>query len=112
MTHAITLQVLYDDVMTKRIGNLTKDVIGSQDKKNPLLFGDIDGRPLVFPSMIFPFRRIIYFVSKQYYQTAMKSSRSHTCASNSCPTDENWDIILNAVKEESLGFAGSSVCTA
>lgn len=111
-THRISIQVLYDDVMSKRIGNLTTKLLGvKKNKAEPLLFSHINGRPLELPCLVFPYRRILYYVSKQYYDNAMSSGRSHICATNSCPSEERWNAIMDVAMENSVGFDTSSVAS-
>ncbi len=111
--HLITLQVLYDDVLEKRIGGLTKNVIGAKgaEAKMPLLFGDINGRQLQIPFVKMPFRRVMYYVAKTVYNFAMKNARSHQCAIISCPSEETWTLFLETVKEISQNFETSSIAT-
>ena len=97
--------------MLKQIGNLTTKILGVKGQKKPLLFSHIDGRPLELPSLIFPFRRILYFTSKQYYDNAMRSRRRHNCAIASCPSEEQWEAIFEVAKELSEGFDTSSVAS-
>jgi hypothetical protein len=108
--------VLYDDVLIKRVGNLTKRILGVAEEKaakQPLLYGDINGRPLSFRDFtLLPFRRVVYYVAKTAYENAMASERPHACAKASCPNAEAWSACLEAVREHSVDFASSSVATA
>ena len=100
--------------MVTRVGNLSKKTIGvtGKQRKQPLCYGDIDGRPLQLPSLVFPFRRAIYFVSKTAYENAIASSRPHACATASYPSKAEWGNIQKIVSEESESFDVSSVDTA
>ena len=114
VTHAITIQVLYDDVMDAKVRGLSKNLIGVSgvDGNTALLYSDIDGRQLQIPPLVFPYRRALYFVSKTAYGHAMSSSRAHRCAASSNPSEDTWEKMLTAVKENSVDFDTSSVGTA
>jgi hypothetical protein len=113
MTHAITIQVLYDDVMTTKIQGLTRRIIGATgtDENDPLCYSDINGRPLSIPPLVFPYRRALYFVSRTAYRQAILGSRPHECATELGLNDEFWDRMCEAVKTDSVDFEISSVCT-
>ena len=96
--HTITLQILYDDILPKQIGNLKRN-------NRPLIFKDIDGKELALPTLVFPFRRALYLVSRKAYDDALRSTRPHACASNSCPSEETWASMLHTVSTESIGFS-------
>lgn len=113
-SHAFTVQVLFDDVLRKPIGNLTRRVKGFQGPMgdNALLFEHINGCPLMLPPLVFPYRRAIYYVSSEAYKRAIGGRRPHECALRSNPTPEKWSQILAAVSTASEGFAESSVVSA
>jgi hypothetical protein len=93
--------VLYDDVLDKQVGNLTKKVIGDSNSNNiKLTYRDINGRQLVLPTLVFPFRRAIYLVSHTAYSNATNTLRSHKCAEQSCPTEEQWEALRITVRGE------------
>jgi hypothetical protein len=105
------LQVLYDDILTKAVGDLNRSTL-KVDGNGKLLYSDINGWPLRFPPLKFPYRRSIYFVSKTAYKNAINSTRPHLCATKSCPTEEKWRQTCNDIKTESVDFDTSSVATA
>jgi len=113
VNHAITLQVLYDDVMAANVTGMTKKIIGVRgaDANKPLLYADIDGRQLQMPPLVFPYRRALYFVSRTAYKHAMASSRAHRCATSSNPSEDFWEQMLTDVRENSVDFDTSSVGT-
>ena len=105
-THAITVQVLYDDVLAKPIGQLNKNP--ETNDKTTLTFADVNGKAIVLPILKFPFRRCIYYVSKNAYDNAMKSTRPHLCAIKSCPKENVWNIMCETVAMETVDFKTSS----
>ncbi len=109
------MEVLYDDLMVKQVGNLTKSSIGAtgNEGREKLLYSDINGRPLQLPPLVFPFRRAIYLVSKTAYKSAMDNiRRPHECAKASSPSDSRWTEIYELVKEESEEFDDGTEATA
>ncbi len=71
------------------------------NKKGNLKYRDINGMPLLLPTLVFPFRRALYFMSFFAYCTAMESKRGHQCAAISNPTEEVWETIKNTVANDS-----------
>ena len=105
----ISLQVLYDDVLRREI-SLPRTVLGLAGEGN-LTFNELNNRPLILPSLIFPFRRAIYYMAYFAYDTALASRRQHNCARASSPDEAGWLIIKNASIEssncgDSLFFCG------
>jgi len=66
-----------------------------------LSYGDLNGRPLSLPPLVFPYRRCQYFMSYYAYLTAMRSKRPHSCAEASNPTEEVWEHMKQTVASES-----------
>jgi hypothetical protein len=94
--------------MVTQVGDLTKSVINRSPANDPLLYSDINGRQLVFPTLVFPFRRLLLWVAKTAYDNAMRSPASHACAIASCPEPELWVQLFTAVGSDgSDGFKGS-----
>jgi hypothetical protein len=109
-TSIITMQVLYDDLLMKSV--FTQDdfnfVQGYDDmskkrkKKfrqimSELTFGDLDGKQLILPPLVFPSRRILLWVAKSAYENAMGDIRPHNCATASCPSTEEWEAMQNHI---------------
>ena len=99
--------------MTAKVTGLTKKIIAvsGRDKDEPLLYSDINGRPLSIPLLVFPYRRALYLVSRTAYRHAISSSRPHECLKELGLDEEFWDRMLDAVKIDSVDFETSSVCT-
>ena len=93
--------MLFDDVLEKPVGNLTKKAIGYRNSKTKLTYRDINGRQLVLPTLVFPFRRAILLVSQTAYGNAMNTIRPHRCAEQSCPTEERWETLRITVRGDS-----------
>jgi hypothetical protein len=101
----LRLQVLFDDTMNVTL-NVTRKQIGLAGK-GKAKFSDINGRVLCLPTLIFPFRRALYWKSLYQYNEAMISARPHRCAELSNP---DWELIRrtcvsNSDCGESLLFA-------
>jgi len=94
-----TLQVLYDDILDKVISVSASKVLGRG--KGNLKFRDANGRPLLLPALVFPFRRALYFMSYYAYRSAIESRRSHSCALSSNPTPIVWEQIRETVATDS-----------
>lgn len=93
-TQLIHLQVLYDEVLARTL-NISKHTLNIPGKGHAT-FGDINGRPLALPPLIFPFRRALYWKSLNQYEEVMHSGRSHCCAEASFPDADGWASIKNA----------------
>eukprot|EP01035_Chromulina_nebulosa_P026211 gene26211-34290_t len=106
-THLITIQILYDALLTERIGTLTKKVMGLPSPSDDLLYSHINNRPISLPNLVFPYRRAIMWVAKHAYQIALASPVPHICATNSNPTDIEWSETFNSLND-SIGFFGSA----
>jgi hypothetical protein len=111
MNHEITIQILYDDVLQMRIGNLTKKIISGKPSKAPLLYKDINNKKILIPPLVFPFRRAIMWVAQSAYKVALDSPSSHICANLSNPSDEEWFKTFESLTDESIGFLDSAFLT-
>ena len=58
-----------------------------------LQFGDLEGRPLQLPPLVFPSRRALFYMASNCYASALSSKRPHMCATESCPLKDCWDAI-------------------
>lgn len=104
----VTLQVLYDDVLALRVGKLTRRVVAGLDRAaDPLLFGDINGRPLQLPTLVYPYRRALSWVAQCAYKIALSSPKPHCCATASCPTEDAWNRTFEELRTASEGFGDS-----
>jgi hypothetical protein len=113
----ITIQVLYDDLLPRKVFDGLTDCSlfeGYNGKNKPqkkrfrktimdLTFGDLNGRRLILPSMVFPSRRILTWVAQSAYDSLNEDDRPHQCGIGSCPTPEQWDALRKHVSEYSPG---------
>ena len=100
-THAITLQVLYDNILSKRIGTCTLQDIGKHPTTTPLTFADINGRALSMPAGTWPFRRAIAWVSRTAFANAMASPSPQACAMDANISEEQWNETFISVRSQS-----------
>jgi hypothetical protein len=79
--------VLYDDVLSTKLSL----------KRNSrwLTFGDINRSPLRLPSLVFPFKRALYFMAYHAYDKAVHSRRAHLCLGAPL-TEDDWTEIRKA----------------
>ena len=91
--------MLYDDLLGKPIPVPASSIIPGRNGN--LTYGDLHGRALSLPPLVFPYRRCLFFTSYFAYLRAMQSRRAHTCAEASNPSEEMWDIIKKTVVTES-----------
>lgn len=92
--------MLYDDLVTKEIPVVASRLF--HGRNGNLTYGDLIGRPLILPPLVFPFRRCLYWNSFYAYRGAMQSKRAHSCAENSNPTEEEWELIRRTVASDSV----------
>lgn len=106
----MTLEVLYDDVLEKQVGHLKrKDAkLSLPDGNKALLFKHINGCVVQLPTLVFPYRRAIAWVSECAYKVALESPRKHSCAFKSSPSAEGWRDIYAVVNAHSHDFSKSN----
>lgn len=106
MNHAIKIQVLYDKLLNQQIGNLTKKAINKTPFKDPLTYGDINGKVVEFPVLVFPYRRVLLWVAQSAYEGALSSSESHQCALESNLDEAEWNATFADIGSDcqSSGF--------
>lgn len=91
-TQVFTLQVLNDKLLKTEL-SIPANTLFPRRKGN-LTFRDVNGRPLLLPPLVFPYRRALYFVAKFAYEGAMDSNK---CVKDSRPTEETWEKIKQTV---------------
>jgi len=62
-----------------------------------LVYGNLDGSPLLLPCLVFPYLRCLYYMAYHAYGRAMTSKRPHYCAEATNPSEEIWEEIKKAV---------------
>jgi hypothetical protein len=93
-TQVFKFCVLYDDVLDQPIP-VAREKLGLQGK-GPVTFREINGYPLQLPSLIFPFRRALFYMAYNAFEDALNSHRPHQVAESVAPSDELWESIRNA----------------
>ena len=91
---------MQDHILSETISVPAKSLFGDQAKGN-LTYNDINGRPLSLPTLVFPFRRALYFMSYYAYKSTVNSRTPHVCADLSRPTEEEWEAIKSTVITDS-----------
>lgn len=101
--------MLYDELLSKQVGSLTKRIINRSPSKAPLTYRDINGRVVQFPNLVFPYRRALLWVAKTAYDGAINSGRPHSCALLSNLDEDEWNqtFIDVASSWDSNGFVES-----
>ena len=105
----MTIQVLYDDMLDKPVFSdtdftyfesyegLTKKAKKAFRKDQQVTFGDLNGRNLLLPTLVFPSLRVLTWVAQSAYKYALADARSHECATQSHPTPEAWSTLVKHV---------------
>ncbi len=70
-------------------------------------FSDINNRPLLFPNLVFPYRSACLRHARSAYNLALSSSSPHVVATNSAPSEEQWDALIDYCKQ---GTPEHSLC--
>lgn len=116
LTSLVTIQVLYDDMLDKQVFSdtdftyfesyegLTKSAKKAFRKDHQVTFGDLNGRNLLLPTLVFPSTRVLTWVAQSAYKYALADARSHECATRSHPTPEAWSALIKHVNSSSSEF--------
>ena len=98
LADSFRIQVLYDDVLPLVIPGLTRGHLDGTHSQDTVTFADINGRELTFPQGVAPFHRVVLFHAHSAYKLALKSTtRSHTVATNSAFSTEEWMEIFERI---------------
>ena len=118
LTSVVTIQVLYDDMLDKPVFSdtdftyfesyegLTKGAKKAFRKDHQVTFGDLNGRNLLLPTLVFPSTRILTWVAQSAYKYALADARSHECATRSHPTPEAWSTLVKHVNSTLINLTG------
>ena len=91
LTGSIKVQLLYDDLFTTPIPEVTKGYLNHNHDTTPATFGDINERILSLPTGVLPFRRVMLFVAYSAYSIALSNpARAHQVAKDTSHTIEEW----------------------
>ncbi len=100
----VTFQVLYDHLLNERIVSDFSLFEGyslmSNNQKKKFrnrfkTYSDLNGKPLLFPSLVLPSKTILNWAAKSAYEAAMRSDLSHRCAEASNPSEEIWKAMFD-----------------
>lgn len=95
----IYLMVLHDSVLDEQIpvGRTKLGILGSGN----VTFRDLQRRPLLLPSLVFPYRRALCRHARAAYLLALEDPAPQVVAQQTYPSESEWDNIFSYVKSQS-----------